>query len=321
MIVTNNSGIDDVFLRLHERYNKQRQQSIESRESGDPWDHKVSITELINPLQITLLRDANIDNVQTDLNNLLPSILGSAVHEALALTDPGNPLSLAEERLYIEVNGTVVSGQPDRIFKEPNKFRVYKNSGSVWVNQTWSIQDYKFTGAYSTFNPKDEWAQQLNCYAYLARHGKTNAGDTLDLDVKNLFVTAIVRDFNRNNLGRTNYPQSWVVDIEIPLWSEEEQKEFIETKVSEYQNALATFKETGETPKCSEKDRWSMGGGFAVMKPNRKTAVKLFDAAKEAQEYADDIPTAYVESRTVKYNRCANYCDAFKFCEQAMETK
>jgi hypothetical protein len=317
MQINNAYNIDDIFVRLHERYNADRNKSLESREQGDPWDDTISVTELINPSQITILKQYYSNQCTKDINDLIPSILGNAVHEALANTDSEQTYS--EERLYAGVNGLILSGQPDRIFKEQNTHRFFKNTGSASVKDTWAIQDYKFTGAYSTYKHKKEWEEQLNCYAYLCKEGKTGRGGILEVDINHLFVTAIVRDWNHNNTGKENYPSSWVVDIEIPLWSHEEQKEFIFNKVNEYNKALEKFKKTDELPRCSDEERWSSGGGFAVMKPKRKTAVKLFDSEQEAQEYSTTIPTSYVESRTVKYMRCDRYCDVSKFCKQILE--
>lgn len=317
MTITNDYNIDDIFIRLHDRYNADRQKSLGEREGGDPWDNTISVTELINPLQITILKQHYSDQCAKDINDLIPSILGNAIHEALANTE--SEQSYSETRLYTGVDGLVLSGQPDRIFKEQNTHRSFKNTGLLSVKDAWAIQDYKFTGAYSTSHHKREWEEQLNCYAYLCKEGKTARGGGLEVDINHLFVTAIVRDWNYNNRGRDGYPDSWVVDIEIPLWSHEEQKNFISSKVYEYQKALEQFKNTNQLPECSDEERWASGGGFAVMKPKRKTAVKLFNSETEAQEYSTTIPDSYVETRTIKYTRCDRYCDVSKFCNQIME--
>jgi len=320
MQIKNRHNIDDIFLRLHERYSKEREESVLSREIADPWDVNVSVTELLNPLQISLLMRYFEKQTSKDLNNLLPSLIGSAVHEALARTDD-DINSLKEVRLFKIIDGMTVSGQPDRMFQETKKIRTFKNNGDVWVKGQWAIQDYKLTGAYSTLKNKREWEEQLNCYAYMAQRGLTASGNSLEqIDkIDNLFVTAIVRDWNYNNVGKPDYPESWVVDIQIPVWSEEEQRDFLHNKVNAFQEAIEKYKETKELPRCTDEERWSSGGKFAVMKPKRKSAVKLFGTEEEAKEFSITIPDAYIESRPVRYMRCDRYCDVSKVCQQVLE--
>ena len=325
MQIKNDNNIDPLFLKLHERYNEQRQESVESNKNTELWQSRISVTELINPPQIGILKKYNDHRINKQLNDLLPSILGNSLHEALSLTfDTENyPNDHREIRLfqqYKDFDDPQLSGQPDRIFQETSKTRNFKNVGTVWVKGEWCIQDYKFTGAYSTYKPKQEWVEQLNCYAYLVRKGVDKYGDGLGIKIDRLFVTAIVRDWNSRNVGKPDYPESWVVDIDIPLWTEEEQEQFIKDKMLIYKEAEIAYTETNydssQLPKCTDDDRWSSGGGHAVMKPSRKTAVKLFDSEREAQEFAQTISGAYVESRPVTYTRCDRYCDVSNFCHQ-----
>ena len=78
-----------------------------------------------------------------------------------------------------------------------------------------------------------------------------------------------------------------IVDIDIPLWTEEEQDKFIKDKMLIYKEAEIAYAETNydssQLPKCTDDERWSSGGGHAVMKPSRKTAVKLFDSVHQGE--------------------------------------
>jgi len=75
-----------------------------------------------------------------------------------------------------------------------------------------------------------------------------------------------------------------------------------------------------ELPMCSEEERWHKPDKWAVMKKGRKSALKLFDSAEDAQERLDSLPSGhYIEFRPGVDSKCSEYCSAAPFCSHYRE--
>lgn len=163
-----------------------------------------SITQLIDSPRVRILRQENWENMEEDVSEKMWAVLGSAAHKMFEET--GDDKHVTEERLFAEVEGWVISGAIDvqRI-----------DDGGI------TIMDYKTTSVWSVILGKKEWEYQLNCYAYLVR--KANK-----LPVTGLKVVAILRDWKaRDAEEKHDYPKAPIVEINIPLWSEQAQDQYI----------------------------------------------------------------------------------------------
>lgn len=239
----------------------------------------ISVTALWKPARIVALEEAN-PNVPIDAGKLSLSFFGRAVHEYVAK----RTLDVAtENRLYMQREGWTISGQIDRADLIGG-----------------GIEDWKTTTAYVVrkLTRFVEWEEQLNTYAHIARdHG---------FEPKYLRVYAFIRDWSETDAIRyADYPKIPFVAVDLPLWTAEEAELKICAKIREHQAARETL------PLCSPEERWLPAPKYAVMKTERKTAVKVFDFPSEADNFIaqqKDSRQLYVEHRPGVAMRCLRYC-------------
>jgi hypothetical protein len=94
---------------------------------------------------------------------------------------------------------------------------------------------------------------------------------------------------------------------------------FIKSRLREYERCREL--QDDNIPPCAPTERWDKPATYAVMKPGRKSAVKLFDSIQEANERAAELGSTYfVENRQGESTKCRHYCLCCRFCNhyQAM---
>ncbi len=253
----------------------------------------ISATSLINPPRIYYLRRRHADEITEDVSDRIWTLFGSSIHEVLQNT--AMPDTLKEERLFLDIAGKTISG----------KFDVF--DGDI-------LTDYKVTSAWTIVfgSRKKEWEQQLNIYAYLLH----NAG----FSCNKLQIIALLRDWQKSKaLQDSNYPQLPISVINLPLWDVEKQQEFITNRVMRF--TAAEKKPDNELPLCTDEERWMSETVYAVKKPNRKSAIKLYKTLEEAEKRAKTEKGGYVETRKGEPKRCKDYCPVKDFCNQYKEEK
>ena len=265
--------------------------SVKSDEWYEKGDCDISVTQLIGPPQIRLLSEKHKDELEQDVTDRIFMLFGSAVHNIL---EKANTDGYINERRFIStVDGVRIGGQVDLIHIEDG-----------------ILYDYKTTSAWSIIyevNGKPEWEQQTNCYAWLAeQEGVT---------VNEIKVVCILKDWSKGQADKKwDYPQQPVVTLTIPKWSNEKATTYINSRVMLHKTA----QDSGVHPPCSAKERWARDGKIAVMRPGRKTALKLFDESdnQKAYEMCHKTPSGYIEHRIGKSVRCEGYCPVSRFCPQ-----
>lgn len=289
MKITNHYNIPETIVRavLDDEY--------------DRGDSVMSVTQLISPPRIVLLQDVNKDNLELDVVDKVPALLGTAVHKIIEKGSAGIPGHIVEERMFAEVLGWKISGAVD--------LQIDNCDG------TWTINDYKVTSVYSVLSDKPEWEQQLNCYAYLSyiTHGRK---------VSSLKIVAILRDWQRKQAGlKPDYPQSQIAVVDIPVWPLEQQREFVEGRVALHQAARKSVDSGEPLDYCTDQERWVRGESWALMKEGRKSAIKLYDNEFEAITAAENAGSVYyVEHRRGAAVRCSgNFCLVSAYCRQWQE--
>jgi hypothetical protein len=261
----------------------------------------ISVTGLLQPPRIRLLNKEYDDKITVDYSDETWKILGQGIHAILERANENYEDTITEQRMFAEVNGWVISGQTDSLALDENILKDYK------VTSVWTIINALKGG-------KSDWEQQLNCYAWL--HQKTT-GETID----QLNIIAVARDWNKRELQRRggDYPVSAITTIKIPVWSFEEQDKFINERVSLHQESELSHDVGGNLPLCSDEDRWKKGDTFRVVKKGRKTALRVFNSMKDAEEYLDgnDDSNVSIEHSLGECMRCTgNYCNVAEFCDQ-----
>lgn len=327
MEITNKHGLPEVFRRfaVADKYSR--------------GGARKSITQLIDSPRVDALKRQHWDEIEVDVSERIWALLGTAVHHILEEATPEN--QIAEERLFAEHNGWTISGGIDN-----------QETSVHETEQGYTITDYKVTTAYVVRAQKPAWEHQLNGYAYLLRQSK-------GIEATRLQIVAIIRDWSRAKAKTMEtYPQAPVVVVEIPLWSKAEQDAFIDARIDLHQEAEACLKLDEPLPLCSAEERWQEPPMFAVktqtkdtwavMKPGKARADRVFDNEAEAAEHAmkvsgqivhrpgkvstrakavylnkeeaqfeaDEIE-GIVEERPSEPKRCMeNFCGVAEWCEQ-----
>ena len=263
--------------------------SADSEESGKVTDF--SVTTIISPIQQTILKRRHPDCNTEDVVDRVWSLFGHIAH--FLLEEHGTEDSITEKRFYAEILGAIISGQVDH----------YKDR---------IITDYKTTSVYKIQKQSfDEWEQQLNMYAFLARRS--------GFDVDRIRIIAIIRDWQQSKVGTAGYPEAPIVEIDLNLWPYDMAERFVTNRVRLLINNSKI--ENKNLLLCSKEDMWMDASKFAVMKSGNTKATKLFDSEKEAQEYIvdtlkSDEKTYTVVERTAEPRRCLGYCPVSSVCVQ-----
>jgi len=251
-----------------------------------------SITELIAPPQYVQLKRRYWDLLEEDATERIWILLGAAVHAILHWSESQN--TLREETLTLTFPEGTISGTPDLLVE-----------GGI-------LYDYKVTSTWAVIEGlKPEWEAQVNGYAALYReHG---------FPVHQAFVIAILRDWSRTRSYKEhNYPKAQVQVIPVPLWLHSDVLSYFRQRLQLHRFAEGCTDE--QLPPCSDEERWARPAKWAVMKPGRKAALRVFDTWEEAAAWSSTRPDAtelqFVE-RPGGYPRCEEgYCPVVSFCRQ-----
>jgi hypothetical protein len=285
MKYTNNHNVAPIFCRavVNDDY---------SREGAD-----YTASDLVRPPQMLALERCHEADIVRDVSDDFAIFRGKGLHRELERH--ADPNSLVEERLIVEVGHVKIGGKPD---------------GYEVIDGVHIVYDLKSTSVWSfVYGDKPEWERQLNIYAYLWReHG---------FQVDKLLIHAALYDWNRNEAKRNpDYPQTPFHTVEVPLWTQEAQEQYINKRLDLHEGAkeVEVIGLSLHFP-CSNEDRWKKPTTYAVMKGNNKRATKVCDTQEQAETFIrchKDGAKMKVEVRQGFAMRCENYCDAQPFCHQ-----
>lgn len=288
MKLTNKNNLPQVFVNLVQRMEYSRGAS------------HVSMTELINAPQKSILKQQYKKHLIEDVSDRYYAILGTLMHKVLEIGIDDDDKTISEERLFFELNKWKISGAID--------VQIIEEDGVI-------LQDYKFVGVFSVMlgeQPKPDWVNQLNAYAWLVRKAK-------GLKVKKLEIITIFRDFKNNGSQQnSDYPETPIQRIDIPLWDDDTQDKFIEERIKLHQTAVMNNVLGKPLPSCLPQDTWEKPTKYAILKKDRKRAIKVFDDKKEAEKSLkqNDHDDYYLEERKGEPTFCIGYCPVSSYCEQ-----
>jgi len=299
MVITNSMGYPEALVRAV---------SNDSYSKGEGVDR--SVTGLLAPPRQAALKEIHGHEIVEDVSDRTYALYGQLVHLLLERAGEQSRNAINEQRLYTEVNGWKISGQTDTLTLTEDQ-------------RSWIISDYKFVTAYKfkrSYSGElvipEDYEQQLNMYGHLLREN--------GFKVDGLKIVAIYRDWSKLEAKRDkNYPQLGAETHEVPLWSEERAKAFMEERVRLHQEAeIAVFQlsKLYDLPECDASERWAKPDKFALMPTaNSARARKLFDSEIDATTWAaanNMKPGFVVDHRKGANVRCENYCVVSEWCEQ-----
>jgi len=245
-----------------------------------------SVTQLLKPPRMVALENIHRNEMEDDVEDRIWSLYGQIAHLIL---ERANQDDLVEKRFFGEFSGKIVSAQVDTLQIKGDK-----------------LSDWKFTTAWGFKNgspPKPEWVAQLNMQLELLRVN--------GLDAKELEIIGLLRDWSKMEAKRSkDYPQKQVMTHEIEMWPREKTQSFINLRIAMHEAAKT------ELPLCEQTDRWAKPDTYAVMKKGAKRAISVRFSKEEAEEFAAQDPSYFVETRVGESIRCQNYCSVSKFCSQ-----
>lgn len=275
--LTNNLRLPDAIVRAV------------ANDSYTKGDADFSVTQLLQPPQISRLLENHSNEIVEDASDRIWSLLGTAVHAIIERSaDPNNTLS--EVTLVTSFDNYKIKGTIDNI--------TLGNS---------EMCDFKVTTAYKlAANPgvPIEWVQQTNIYRWLIKR-------ELEVEINAIAIIAILRDWSKREAARdANYPQAQVVRLDVPLWSYEDTAAFVSERI-----ALHTM---SEPLACSDADIWAKPSKWAVMRKGAQRALRVLDTKDAAEHYLEtnSVVGGYIQYRPGEATRCQSYCPVATFCPQ-----
>lgn len=293
---------------------------------SDNYDHDsstISATALIKPLrQIILSNRVPTEEAIVDLIQMVPSRMGSAIHDAIerswkdnyqiALDHLGYPKKVIEK---IRINpkpeelqdGQIPIYLEQRAYKQVGKFLI---SGKYDFIGDGRVEDFKSTSTYSaTNNTNDEkYIWQGSIYRWL----------NPDIITKDeMAIQFIFTDWSKAKaMQDPKYPQQRIQQRILPLKSVQETDGFVRRKLSQIDEYWDKPEE--EIPHCSDEDLWRSEPVFKYYKNPEKTSrsTKNYDTRQEAYlRLAEDGNVGKVVEQPGTVTAC-KYCSAFSICSQ-----
>jgi hypothetical protein len=292
MKTTNKLGFPDPFVRAV---------SQKTYDNQGSWR---TVTELIGPAKISHLRRKHENDIEVDASELVYTIQGETAHALLerAAKSMREEGWISEVRIHHEVEGKKISGAFD-----------------LYNPKTGTLIDFKVSTAWKAKGePPQEWVAQTNILAHLIRNKFLNQ-QSKPQKVETIKVLLIMRDHSKLEAKRDEtYPQYPVQYIDIPLWSDDKCREYLQNRV------VLHLKAEQEEVMCSPEERWAKPTTWAIKKLGGSRAISggLYADPVKAQEALANLGKGYeIEVRKGENVRCENYCNVSKWCEQYKKLK
>jgi hypothetical protein len=249
----------------------------------------LSATTLIQGIKHIILTERHWDELEDDVSDRIWAVWGQAVH---SLLEHEGENEFTEQAMACQVGDITVTGRIDNYDMKNGVICDYKTA-SVWKVK---------------YNDFDDWYKQGMIYAWLLR----NNGFAVE---KCRFI-ALLKDHSKSDAAReSRYPQNPVYVYEFAVRFADLLKinTYIRGKVREYLRCRE-LSDDG-IPPCTPEERWEKAAVYAVIKPGRKTAVRLFDNQAAADTLAGELGKGHsVEYRPGESVKCQSFCLCRQFC-------
>lgn len=292
----------------------------------DNYDHEentISATSLIKPLrQIVLSARVPEDMTPLELVNLVPSRMGSAIHDAIerswkdnyqvALDSLGYPKRVIEK---IRINpkpeeltdGLIPIYLEQRAHKQVGKFLI---SGKYDFIGDGRVEDFKSTSTFTAMNNTNDekYIWQGSIYRWLNPQIITK---------DEMAIQFIFTDWSKAKaMQDPKYPQQRIQQRILPLKSIQETDAFIKRKLGQIEQYWNVPED--QIPLCTDADLWRSEPVFKYYKnpDKRARSTKNFDSRHDAQlRFIEDGSVGIVIEQPGQVTAC-KYCPAFAVCSQ-----
>lgn len=254
-------------------------------------DKQYSVTSLLKGTREIILERRYHNEIEQDVSDMIWLLFGTAVHSILEQHEEADH-ELAEEHLILDLeNGYKLSGRFD-----------------LYNAKTKTVTDYKTCSVWKMiYKDFEDWRTQLLIYAYMLK--------SIGFEVETGEIIAMMKDHSKSKAKNDhNYPQLPVDRIKFSFSDKdfEEIETFIKDKFKEIEQAEKMADD--DLPLCSPEQRFNSGDKFAVMKKNRKRALRVLDSMEEAEIYLANNGGDFIETRPGEDKKCNDYCRVNKFC-------
>ncbi len=289
--------------------------------SSDP--KTISATSLLKPIKSIVLGMQATEQGTTDVMDLVPSSLGTAIHTAIETAWKSPSLKATLQGLghpQRVVEGVVVNPTPEQLVEGVipvyMEIRSYKEvdgwtvSGKFDFISNGMLEDFKSTGTYNYMSQSNsqKYIQQASIYRWLNPTLVTE--DTFAINY-------IFTDWSSIKAKQeTEYPKSRLLQQKFQLMSVPETEQFVKSKIAlinRYVNAPETL------PDCTPEELWMKPSVFKYYKNPEKLdrSTKNFDSYWEAnQRMAEDGNVGKIVEVKSEAVFC-RYCAASAVCPQA----
>jgi hypothetical protein len=289
--------------------------------NDDP--NTVSATTLIKPVrQVIMASRVPAEDAVIDLEQMMASRLGSAIHDAIerswkdnyqqALVDIGIPERVIKNVLINPTKDQLFEGcipvyLEQRASKRVGKWLVSGKFDGVFDGR---VEDFKSTSTYTLMNNTNDEKYVLQGSIYRWLNPEIITRDEMAIQF-------IFTDWSKlRAMQDPNYPQKRFYQKTFGLKSVQETQAFVERKlrlIEEYWDAPEN-----EIPDCSDSDLWRSDPVFKYYKSGivSQRSTKNFATRQEAMlRYIEDGSRGLVKEVPGQVTAC-KYCAGFMACSQ-----
>jgi len=302
--------------------------------ADDDYDHSddpntISATSLLKPIRAITLARQNKDLIKIgDIEALIPSRMGTALHTAIEMTwtkETKKIKAILKSLGYGShvIDNIIVNPKPEDItttsicvyleIRGTKKVGKYTITGKFDIVMDGQLEDFKSTGTYNWIagSNKLKYMQQGSIYKWLFPVIITNGI---------MKIQYIFTDWSKiKSLREKDYPNKRLKEQQLELMSEQATQTFIERVLGEVerhenhpQNLL---------PKCTADELWQKPDVFKYYKDPTKKArsTKNFTSMRDAiTRQVEDGSVGQIDTHKGEVIRC-RYCDVIGICDQAKQ--
>lgn len=289
--------------------------------SGGGDERTISATTLLKSTrQIVLERRVDTAQATPNLNSLVASRIGTAIHDAIErswlspkLFQALEALGLPAHRYVVNPTGPVPEGMlavyvEQRVEKEIDGWII---TGQYDIVVVGTLHDVKSTKSYvvqKRLNDK-KWKMQGSIYRWL---------NPEVIQDDSMVIECVVLDWTAAGAAASpDYPQQQWISIRLTLDSVSETENFIRRKLAEITQHLNTPEP--ELPECTDEELWREAPSYAYF-ANPEAAgrsTKNFDSLHDANMHLAAKGKGRIDIRPGKVKACA-FCPAAPLCTQRL---